>query len=165
MENPTSRKVGKLYAFFLEVSKKIVHFILHEEQKVPEQGHKMYEQLVKWLAGGNKTLYKRKIMNNQNISWKQKEILTPQNQTIDTASLDFSMYVTIMNLLKIKKGVIPFMIDTRNDLCHYSVALLEQNMTEEDFVEKWYIIAIKLELYGLDRNFLDWCWSVINDQQ
>ena len=163
MENPTSIKVGRLYALFLEVSKDIVCFILHEEFQVPRGGDRMYKRLVSLLAGGDNTFYRRKIMNNPTLSEKQKRYLAPPNQIIDEATLDFSLCVKIMRLLGIEKKVIPFMIEKRNFLCHYSVALLEQNMTEEEFVFVWYEITIQLEKYGFDRIILDKFWRVINN--
>ena len=132
-----------------------VHCKLHEEGEVLQNSGEMYRALVRWLVGGNEALYRQNIRGNLSLSRTQQEILTPGNHVIDVASLDFSMYVKIMDLLNMESRVIPIMINIRNHLCHYTVTLLRQDMAEEEFVDKWYAIQILLETSGIERSILD----------
>ena len=164
MENSTIKKIGKLDALFLEVSQRYAYGKLHEVGEVLENGGEMYRVLFKLLAGGNKTWYRRNIRENVNLSRRQQEILTPGNHVIDIVSFDFSMYLKIMGLLNIKSRVIPIMIDIRNCICHYSVPLLRQDMTEEEFINKSYTIQTLLDRSGIERKILDRYWGIINNE-
>ena len=120
MDDPTSKNVGKLYAFFLEVSKEIVKFKLYQELKVPREGHRMYEELVQRLRGGCIRVYKRYIWNFENLDNYSEKFLTPEENVIDVKKLNISMYAKIIQLLSRDKQdkVMKYLIKKRNYLCH-----------------------------------------------
>lgn len=72
MENPTGKKVGKLYALFLEASKEYVKSKLHQELKLPEESGEIYRQLVRRTRGGDNTKYNVSFGNIKNYQMKIK---------------------------------------------------------------------------------------------
>ena len=156
-----SKKVGKLYAFILEVSKEYVKFKLHQELKVPKESGEIYRQLVLRTRGGDNTKYKRFISKHEKLSNENKRFLTPQNGVVDVESMDFSKYAMIIRLLSRPSKVMQYMTDKRNKICHYSVISLDSNMTDEILVYKWYDMLIHFEGYKIDKEFLRSLWETI----
>ena len=161
MENPTGKKVGKLYALFLEASKEYVKSKLHQELKLPEESGEIYRQLVRRTCGGDNTKYKRFIWKHKKLSNENKRFLTPQNRVVDVESKDFSKYAMIIRLLSRPNKVMQYMTDKRNEICHYSVISLDSNMPDDVFVYKWYDMLINFEIYKFDKEFLRSLWETI----
>lgn len=155
----TGKEVGKLYAYFLEACAHFIYRDIHVRQGIRDPGEGMYEDLVKLLAGGCPVTYRNKIMEHEHFSDTQRACLTPADEIIDRKKLDFTIYVQIYSLLggSIFSNPMKFMINTRNRLCHCSVVLLRQNMTESDFYEEWRVMRWHFQQLNLGIGFLDWC--------
>ena len=155
----TGKEVGKLYAYFLEACAGFIYRVIHKRWRIRGPGEGMYEDLVKLLAGGYPTTYRNKIMEHKHLSDTQRACLTPADGIIDKEKLDFTIYVQIYSMLggSIFSNPMKFMINTRNRLCHHSLVLLRQSMTESDFYEEWRVMRMHFQQLNLGRGFLDWC--------
>ena len=150
----TPARVGKLYAYFLDISNRIIRCIVHEEMHVPQMGDAMYNVLVNKLASGNTEKYNNTINNNSFLSRVQKELLAPESQTINVEKLDFSIYVQIFLLLggNRHRNEIRYLINSRNYLCHFAI---QGRMTEEDFMMALTNMTNQFEAFNFCRDFLE----------
>ena len=155
----TGTEVGKLYAYFLEACARFIYRDIHKQLGIRDPGEGMYEDLVRLLAGGCRTRYRDKIMEHEHFSDTQRACLTPADGIIDKEKLDFTIYVQIYSILgrSIFSNPMKFMINTRNRLCHRSLVLLRQNMTESYFYEEWQVMRWHFQRLNLEKQFLDWC--------
>ena len=98
-------------------------------------------------------------MEHEHFSDTQRACLTPADGIIDKEKLDFTIYVQIYSILgrSIFSNPMKFMINTRNRLCHRSLVLLRQNMTESYFYEEWQVMRWHFQRLNLEKQFLDWC--------
>ena len=62
------KEVGKLYAHFVEASARFIHRDIHKKMGIRDPGEGMYEDLVKKLASGCHTTYRKKIMEHEHLS-------------------------------------------------------------------------------------------------
>ena len=150
----TPARVGKLYAYFLDISNRIVRCIVHQEMRVPQMGDAMYKVLVNKLASENTERYNNTINNNSFLSRVQKELLAPESQTINVEKLDFSIYVQIFLLLggNRHRSEIKYLINSRNYLCHFAI---RGCMAEEDFMMALTNMTNQFEAFNFCRDFLE----------
>ena len=150
----TPARVGKLYAYFLDISNRIIRNIVHEEMHVPQTGDAMYNVLVNKLASGNTERYNNTINDNTFLSNLQKKLLAPESQTIEVEKLDFSIYVQIFLLLggNIHRSGIKYLINLRNYLCHFSI---RGCMAEDDFMMALTNMTNQFEAFNFCRDFLE----------
>ena len=150
----TPARVGKLYAYFLDISNLIIRRIVHEEMRLSQMGHEMYNDLVNRLASGNTERYNNTINNNNFLSRVQKELLAPESQTINVENLDFSIYVQIFLLLggNRHRSEIKYLINSRNYLCHFAI---RGCMAEEDFMMALTNMTNQFEAFNFCRDFLE----------
>ena len=78
----TCARVGKLYAYFLEVSNHYIDFLVHKDMRVPKTGNEMLNVLVRRLANGNWNTYIRLIQDERYLSGSHKKLLTPASRRI-----------------------------------------------------------------------------------
>ena len=156
----TPARVGKLYAYFLDISNQIIQSIVHKEMDLPQMGHEMYQYLVNKLASGNTERYNNTINNNYFLSRVQKELLAPESQTINVEKLDFSIYVQIFLLLGGNRHriEIKYLINSRNYLCHFAI---QGRMTEEDFMMALTNMTNQFEAFNFRRDDLEKRLNVI----
>ena len=151
----SGNEVGKLYAFFLEASRRFIYFVIHNVMAIRLPGEGMYQDLVQRLADGCHDTYTRIIMEHNYFSVQQKKCLTPAiGGIIDKRNLDFTAYLQIYCLLQGDRDWQPmrYMINIRNSLCHYSLSL-----TGSDFHTEWFLMKMNFDRYNFERGFLDWC--------
>ena len=151
----SGKEVGKLYAYFLEASKRFIHFEIHVANKIRLPGEGMYQDLVQKLADGCDGTYTKIISQHDYFTVEQKNCLTPANGIIiDKRKLDFTIYFQIYLLLGGSRNWPPmhYMRNTRNLLCHYSLFL-----TGKDFDNEWFIMRLHFQEYNFEKEFLDWC--------
>ena len=94
----TCHRKAMLYAFFLEISKKVVYDIVHQRQQVPVNGEGMYLFLQDRFTNYFEGRYKEKINNCEFLLEYQKKQLLPENGEINLQELDFTMYMNILKL-------------------------------------------------------------------
>ena len=150
----TPARVGKLYAYFLDISNLIIRRIVHGEMHLSQMGDEMYNDLVNRLASGNTERYNNTINNNSFLSRVQKELLAPESQTINVENLDFSIYVQIFLLLggNRHRNEIRYLINSRNYLCHFAI---RGCMAEEDFMMALTNMTNQFEAFNFRRGFLE----------
>ena len=157
----TCARVGKLYAYFLEVSHYFMDYLVHGDMCVPKIGETMLEVLVKRLAKGNWQKYIRLIQEEISLSSFQKKLLTPASGIIDIEELDFSIYVKIFTYLggDIKRNDIKYMCSLRNELCHHP---FQRYMSQEEFWELCDNMTSEFKALGFSDAFLEWCKASIS---
>ena len=155
----TPARVGKLYAYFLEMSDRIISCIVHQDMNLPRTGDRMYHVLENTLANGNREEYNNLIWNDISLTNIQKELLTPANGVINTVKLDFSIYLKIIKFLQgeTKRKDIIYLSKTRNYLCHFG---LQEYMGEPDFREQLYLMTCHFKNFNFPEDLLE---SIVND--
>ena len=150
----TSARVGKLYAYFLDISKRIISCIVHQDMGVPEEGDKLYDFLARSLANGSEEGYNYFIWNDIPLTRVQRNLLAPENRIINVKKLDFSIYLKIIELLRenIKRREIRYLINTRNNLCHFG---LGECMGKKDFKDQLDFMTIHFEDFNFPKCFLE----------
>ena len=157
----TSARVGKLYAYFLEVSNHFMGCLVHTDMCVPKTGNEMLDVLVRNLANGNWNTYIRLIQEEIYLSSFQKRLLTPASRIIDIEELDFSIYIKIFKYVggDIERADVNFMCKLRNRLCHRP---LELSMSQEEFWELSDYMTSEFRALGFSDAFLEWCKASIS---
>ena len=133
----------RLFTFIDSAGRTLCQNILHEKEKVPDDGKEFYSIL----------------QNYQNeIQFRvHEEILCPSDQFIDESKFDLLIYMMVIQMMYGNRyqDVIQDLRNMQNQLSHIENRLL----SAEDF-EKWWICAWNVfQKYGLNdnnKNFLNY---------
>ena len=155
----TCHRKAMLYAFFLETSKKVVCDIVHQRQQVPVNGEDMYLFLQDRFTNYFEGRCKEKINNCEFLLEYQKKQLLPENDEINLQELDFTMYMNILKLLKgnANTGIISYMKQLRNRLCHVSFISLEQGISQQEFRRELDVMEFNFIRRGVDIALVNTC--------
>ena len=155
----TCHRQAMLYAFFLEISKNVVYDIVHQRQQVPVNGEDMYlylqDRFKNYFGGG----YKEKINNCEFLLDYQRKQLLPKDGEKNLQELDFTMYMNILKLLGVNAntGIIKYMKELRNRLCHVSFISLQQGISQQKFRKHLDMMEFHFIRLGVDITLVNTC--------
>ena len=162
----TCARVGKLYAYFLEVSQYFMDSLVHEEMEVARTGDGMFQDLSGRLANGEDgrnipETYRRLIRADDSLSNLQKQLLAPDSGIINVNRLDFSIYLKIFIYLggNIERNDVRYMCNLRNTLCHCP---LQDSMSQVEFMELCDNMTNEFREFNFSDGFLEWCMASIS---
>ena len=104
-------------------------------------------------------LQKEKLNNCEFLLEYQKKQLLPENGDINLQELGFTMHMNILKLLKgnANTGIISYMKQLRNRLCHASFISLEQGTSQQEFRRELDLMEFNFIRRGVDITLANTC--------
>ena len=149
----STRVYGQIYGYFLEVCRRYIDSLCHNEYGLPRNGTDMYNYLnqnsVEWYDMRYEDIVKAK-----RFPIYIERILLPENGTIEVNKLDARMYFKIIEILEGSIRKRTHMDFVRNYLCHVPMKVLQRPMAVDDFRGIMQLMRHNFEAYGICRELL-----------